>query len=201
MKINKKFWMVFSGAIWEWLIIPFSFFILLPKGENFYYIFPPDFLRFLIGILFFIPAFYITISSCTYLHRKGEGTIMPQSPPKKLVCEGIYYYTRNPMYLGYTFLYASFSFFFKNIYFLFLSVGVILFIFIYAKCYEEKVLFKRFGNQYLLYKKTTPFLIPLSKKIFKKDLFSLLFIFSDILFLFLLFYFLSTLLILLKNHL
>ena len=84
MRIDKKFWMVFGGALWEWGIIPVTFFILLPKGKNFYYIFPSDFLRFLIGTLFFIPAFYITIFSCSHLHRKGEGTIMPQRPLKNL---------------------------------------------------------------------------------------------------------------------
>lgn len=199
MKIDKEFWRVFAGAVWEWVIIPVLFFILLPAGKEFYYIFPSNILRFLIGILFFLPAFYITISSCVHLHKKGEGTIMPQNPPKKLVCEGIYCYTRNPMYLGYSFLYASFSFFFKNIYFLFLSIGIIFFIFIYAKTYEEKILFKRFGEEYLIYKKKTPFLIPFSKKIFRKNFLSFLFIFSDILFFFLLFYIFHTCFVLITN--
>jgi len=135
-----------------------------------------NFLRYALSILFFIPAFFLTLYSCFHLHRKGKGTIMPQNPPEKLVNDGIYKYCRNPMYLGYTFLFASFSFFLRNLPFLFVSIGVIVFIFFYSKFYEEKVLYERFGKGYLEYKRKTSFIIPFERKIFGKNFFSFLFI-------------------------
>lgn len=189
MKLNKLFFKVFAGVLWEWVVIPVLFFIFLPDGKRFQFLFPSNnFLRYTIGILFFIPSFFLTLFSCLHLHRKGKGTIMPQNPPKKLVNDGVYKYCRNPMYLGYSFLFASFSFFLKNLSFLFISIGVIVFIFFYSKFYEEKVLYKRFGEEYLEYKRKTSFIIPFKRKIFGKNFFSFLFIYSDVLFLFLLFY-------------
>lgn len=133
MRKYNLFWKVFAGVLWEWVLIPLFFFLLLPDGKNYKFLFPPDNFSHLFAFLFFLPAFFLTIFSCFHLHRRGKGTIMPQNPPRELVCDGLYCYCRNPMYLGYSYLFASFAFFFKNIFFLFISIGVIIFILFYAK--------------------------------------------------------------------
>lgn len=155
---------LFLGILWEWIIIPFLFYTFLPKGENFYFLFPKNFiLRFFIFLVYLFFGLYFTFHSIYCLHKFGKGTIMPNDPPQKLVKEGIYSYCRNPMYLGYSYLFFSFGFLLRNISFLFISVLVVIFIFIYSKTVEEKVLMKRFGSEYLIYKKEVPFIISLRR--------------------------------------
>ncbi len=161
MEKIKRFFCIFIGVIWEWLIIPLFFYFIFRNKKTLEHIFPSNKnISLLIFILYFSFGMILTISSIYCLHKKGKGTIMPQMPTKNLVKDGIYSYCRNPMYLGYSFLYFSFSFLLKNIWFSFISIGIFLFIFIFAKIFEEKKLLERFGDEYLEYKNKTPFLIP-----------------------------------------
>ncbi|MCS7179749.1 MAG: hypothetical protein N2589_05470 [bacterium] len=147
------------GILWEWVIIPILIYLFLPKGREFYFLFPQnDFIRFIVFLLYLFFGLYFTFLSCQSLHKLGKGTIMPNDPPQKLVKEGVYSYCRNPMYLGYSFLFFAFGFLLKNVSYLFVSIGIIIFIFIYTKLIEEKILIKRFGEEYCLYKKEVPFI-------------------------------------------
>lgn len=150
------------GVLWEWVIIPFLFYFYLPKGQNFYYLFPESFLiRLIVFLIYLFSGLYFTLFSCFCLHKIGNGTILTIDPPRKLVKDGVYNYCRNPMYLGYSFLFFSFGFLLRNISFLFISSGVIIFILVYSKLIEEKKLMKRFGEEYFLYKKEVPFIFSL----------------------------------------
>ena len=92
--------------------------------------------------------------------RIGKGTLAPWDPPKKLVVAGAYRYVRNPMIsgvlmivLGETLIFASIELFILFI--LFFIVNHIYFVYS-----EEPGLVKRFGNDYILYKKNVPRWIP-----------------------------------------
>jgi len=163
----KRFLCIFFGVVWEWLIIPLFFYFICRNKSNMDYFFPSNKIAcFFIFLIYFLFGTILTLLSIYSLHKNGKGTIMPQIPTRNLVKNGIYSYCRNPMYLGYSFLYFSFSFLLKNVWFSFIALGVFLFIFIYAKIFEEKKLFKRFGDEYLEYKRRTPFIIPF-KVLFK----------------------------------
>ena len=87
--------------------------------------------------------------------RQIKTTISPLNPNKTsfLVVNGIYRYTRNPMYLGLLFILLSIGLYLKN----YVSFSIILFfIFFITKNQiipEEEVLESIFGDEYKKYKK------------------------------------------------
>lgn len=187
MKKSELFFLVSLGIIWEWIIIPVFFFLFLPKGRSLSFIFPHNsVINLTLGFIFLSVGILFTVSSFVALHKRG--TMLPQLPPENLIINGVYQYCRNPMYLGYSFLFVGSAFLLKDISFLFISVGVIIFIFLYAKIYEEKDLFLRFGESYLIYKKNVPFIFPFKpfhiKNIKRKTRLYHLFVFSSGLFIF-----------------
>lgn len=106
-----------------------------------------------VGILLLV----VTVASFI---TKGKGTLAPWAPTQKLVVTGPYRYTRNPMISGVFFILLG----------EFLSVGSPK-LFIWATCFlvintvyfifsEEPGLEKRFGEQYVIYRKNVPMWIP-----------------------------------------
>ena len=92
--------------------------------------------------------------------RIGKGTLAPWDPPKKLVVAGAYAYVRNPMIsgllmviLGETLIFASIELFVLFIFFFIVNH-------IYFVYSEEPGLVKRFGDDYVIYKKNVPRWIP-----------------------------------------
>ena len=92
----------------------------------------------------------------------GQGTPAPWDPPRKLVIRGPYRYVRNPMITGVlllllllaeTLLLQSWPVFLWLVAFYILNS-------IYFPLFEEKSLGKRFGEDYLEYKKHVPRWIP-----------------------------------------
>lgn len=91
---------------------------------------------------------------------QARGTPIPVMATQKLLVQGVFKYSRNPMifgtfcaYFGVAILVGSIS----------SAIAVILFtimIIIYIKTVEEKELALRFGQEYLEYKASTPFFFP-----------------------------------------
>ena len=110
-----------------------------------------------ITILLGLTIMAFTISSFI---RIGKGTLAPWSPPKKLVIKGLYRYVRNPMILGVltVLLGETLALWSDNILVWageFFIINIIYFI-----IYEEPGLKKRFGDEYLEYKKHVSMWIP-----------------------------------------
>ena len=188
MKNIKRLFSIFLGVLWEWIIIPLFFYFVFRNKKIFNNLFPSNyFFQLLVFFLYFVSGIILTILSFYFLHRKGEGTITPVMPTRKLVKDGVYFYCRNPMYLGYSFLYFAFAFLLKNVWFSFISLGIFLFIHVLAKIFEEKKLYERFAKQYSEYRKCTPFILPVKVlNYYENNFFYFLFAFSFILCLFLL---------------
>lgn len=92
--------------------------------------------------------------------RIGRGTPVPMIPTQRLVVVPPFTYCRNPMVLGTATAYLGVSVFIGSvsaIVLVLLFAGLLL---LYVKVLEEKELAARFGDEYLEYKRTTPFLIP-----------------------------------------
>ncbi len=151
------------GTLWGWLIIPAFFIFLCSKIDRTILNLPMKRLFDLfLASLSFAGGIYWTLSSILQLTKKGEGSFMPAlSPTKRLVSSGVYSSCRNPMYLGYILLFAAVGLLLHSLSILFGVIpGIILWLFLYTRLIEDKVLEKRFGGDYLEYKKKTPFLIP-----------------------------------------
>ena len=154
------------------ILIPYGIWYLSSTG---YYIFiipiiPLDYVRIILSMLLFISGAIFVIWSNVFLLLKGKGgpadfagiSISPQT--KKLVVEGPYKYTRNPMVFGANSIYASISIYLNSLGCL---IILIIFFFIlvkYVVATEEKRLLNDFGADYIEYKKNTSMIIPLPKK-------------------------------------
>lgn len=88
---------------------------------------------------------------------------MPLMATRKLVIQKPYSYCRNPLAFGLLNFYFGVSIFMGSP-----SSVVVVFVFSaivlsYIKLVEEKELEQRFGDEYVEYKKSTPFIIPRMK--------------------------------------
>lgn len=135
---------------------PYIAFLLLFLSWLFDYLFPQS--RFIygkykyIGILIFIFGLSITFSSF-YLFKKNKTPLMPGQKPTFMVAAGPYKFTRNPMYLGVTIALLGAAIYIGNLLSFFAPIIFLLVMNYYFVPFEEKLLEKIFGKQYLNYKK------------------------------------------------
>ena len=90
----------------------------------------------------------------------GRGTPVPLMATQKLIIQPPYSYCRNPMALGAIVMYLGVAILFGSmgaVVLVLLGAGLLL---TYIKLIEEREMEIRFGQEYLSYKKQTPFLIP-----------------------------------------
>ena len=91
----------------------------------------------------------------------GQGTPMPLMATQNLVVQKPYSYCRNPLYFGLIPLFFGISVLIGSISSLVMVLVFSVIILLFTRFFEEKELEKRFGGEYLAYKKTTPFVIPI----------------------------------------
>lgn len=77
--------------------------------------------------------------------------------PKGLVTHGIYSKIRHPIFIGVILVYFGLEFIFQSVYGLLLVIFVLIPFYIYSAIEEEKMLSKKFKDQYTAYKKKTLF--------------------------------------------
>ncbi|NUQ83240.1 MAG: hypothetical protein HUU11_00885 [Anaerolineales bacterium] len=113
-----------------------------------------------LGIVLAIPGLYFLGVTNKLLRSLGSGTnafILT----KKIVNDDIYNRTRNPMSLGFYLCALALAFASSSTFVLLAaSLGLIPAHAFFLKFFEETELELRFGESYLEYKKTVPFLIP-----------------------------------------
>ncbi len=92
---------------------------------------------------------------------RAGGTPVPFNPPPRLLTTGLYAYVRNPMFLGgFLFLLGLGTLLGSlSLTFIFLPSFIVLYVF-YVKAVEEKEMEKKFGQEYLEYRKRVPMFIP-----------------------------------------
>jgi protein-S-isoprenylcysteine O-methyltransferase Ste14 len=90
----------------------------------------------------------------------GRGTLVPAVPTEHLVVSGMYRYVRNPMYVGILFALAGEVLLFRSrdlaVFALLLWLGFHLFV----SLYEEPTLTRRYGDEYLRFKRYVPRWLP-----------------------------------------
>ena len=104
-----------------------------------------------IGIVMGFLGFFIFTGSAL-LFRINKTTMIPFQDPSFLITNGIYKYTRNPMYLGMLFIQFGIAIYFGSI-----SPFIIPFLFIPIMNsriiqHEEVMLEKQFGESYIIFK-------------------------------------------------
>ncbi|WP_022664931.1 methyltransferase family protein [Desulfospira joergensenii] len=130
--------------------------------------------RVILSALFFIPGAVFVLWSNLFLFSRGKGgptdiaglSISPRT--KKLVMEGPYRYTRNPMVFGVHSIYAALSLYLNSLGCLLVLILFFLTVVRLVVLKEEKRLEKDFGSEYAAYRKKTPMFFPRLFNIGKK---------------------------------
>jgi protein-S-isoprenylcysteine O-methyltransferase Ste14 len=132
--------------------------------------FPPFPINLVVGSIIFVSGLYTGIKATRLLYELGYGLpwgeAQNSSQSRMLVTQGLYQYTRNPMILGYSLLPCGMGIMFQSITMstIFPLIVIVVNVLI-VKLIEEPNLEARFGEEYLIYKRNTPFLIPHFSKI------------------------------------
>jgi protein-S-isoprenylcysteine O-methyltransferase Ste14 len=92
--------------------------------------------------------------------RQGSGTLAPWDPPARLVAEGPYAHTRNPMISGVVFVLLGEAALFGSVSILIWFAIAVALNTVYFKASEEPGLAKRFGSEYTEYRRHVPMWIP-----------------------------------------
>jgi protein-S-isoprenylcysteine O-methyltransferase Ste14 len=111
------------------------------------------------GILGIIGAVFATLSFRLMI-RIGNGTIMPWDPTKKLVVVGLYGFVRNPMILSILVILFGEAVAFASDAIFILAAAFFIANTLYFRFSEEPGLEKRFGKEYLEYKRNVPRWMP-----------------------------------------
>lgn len=90
----------------------------------------------------------------------GKGTPAPMVATQRLVTQGPYTYSRNPMTLGALLMYMGIGFWIGSGAVILLTIIVFSVLLTYIYIHETHELSERFGLEYLAYKRRTPFLFP-----------------------------------------
>ena len=115
---------------------------------------------FIAGVLLIGIGVGLLYSTIRLFIKKGEGTIAPWSPTRKLLINGFYSHVRNPMHIGGFLIIIGESILVGS---LPLTLWTLLFIasnLVYVPLVEEQKLQERFGIEYTVYKKNVPRWIP-----------------------------------------
>lgn len=119
------------------------------------YFFPVSFVPTLVGLLVGVPSIVLGIVVAVSALRtlsKNETSPDPSEPTTKLVWEGVYRFTRNPVYLAFALIYLGLALAFSSLWAVGLLVPVLLVIDRNQIAREEKYLERRFGEEYSRYK-------------------------------------------------
>ena len=111
---------------------------------------------FYLGIFLLLSGFFILLSAVR-LFRKDKTTVNPLSPEQatKLVTDGIFKYSRNPMYLGMASVLGSISVFFNLIGGIILIALFCVYITKFQIIPEERAMMNLFAQDFDEYKKVT----------------------------------------------
>ena len=90
----------------------------------------------------------------------GRGTLVPTHPTEHLVVSGFYRRVRNPMYVGVLTALAGEAVLFEKRAMILYAVMVWLVIHLFVCFYEEPTLTRRYGDEYLRFKRHVPRWLP-----------------------------------------
>ena len=134
---------------------PLLYLLVLATGILISYFFPKQLIGFSIALPMGIIISMAGIASlifAAHLFRKNKNPVNPSGSTQLIISNGIYKYTRNPMYLSLTIIYTGISII-TNAWFSFVLLFPLLIVVqkgIIER--EEKYLTRKFGDEYLAYK-------------------------------------------------
>ncbi len=139
---------------WKWNNVPIPDMYLIGLVIGFFlHMFSPKhlFRSKIIGVAFGWPFIFVGLGLC--LWSVLEAKDMNIANPNKLLKSGPYAHSRNPMYVGWGFIYLGISFVANSVWMV--TLLPIIFIFNHFEVIrkEEPMLHEQFGDEYRLYQK------------------------------------------------
>lgn len=108
-------------------------------------------LSFVVGALTFLIGLILLITCIISFARYGKGTLSPADPTRHLVANGLYRYSRNPMYVGVMLMLIGETITLTSQTLLVYSATLFLIFNLYVIFFEEPRLRKDFGEEYTTY--------------------------------------------------
>jgi protein-S-isoprenylcysteine O-methyltransferase Ste14 len=99
---------------------------------------------------------YVLLRCVWDFFRIGRGTLAPLDPPKHLVVNGLYRFTRNPMYNGVLLVLLGEAWLFRSTSLLQYAAAVFVAFNVFVLVYEEPALESQFGESYRAYRRAVP---------------------------------------------
>jgi protein-S-isoprenylcysteine O-methyltransferase Ste14 len=160
--LTKRIIALLPAGLLFLLILPYLFLVICPSLDQRLGLdrIQPGAVTILIGGTFMVCGFAFAFWSISKQLDQGRGTPLPMLPTQELIASGPFRYCRNPMALGTILGYLGMTIAAAT------AVGVVLvlslasLLLLYIRKVEEKELTERFGEPYLEYKKSVPFIIP-----------------------------------------
>ena len=155
-----------GGAILFWIVIPLLL-VALSLLLTFWLRLPPlPASGWLVGLglLLMVLGSLLDLWVIYYQHTQGKGSPSPLVPTQRLVQEGPFAYSRNPMYIGTLTIYTGLALVLGSVAMLLLVALGALLVHAYVVLVEEKEMAARFGEEYSAYKKRVPRWLPLRGK-------------------------------------
>jgi protein-S-isoprenylcysteine O-methyltransferase Ste14 len=118
------------------------------------------------GVMLPISGALIAVGAGCYLWSvwnfalRGRGTPLPFDAPKRLVIQGPYRYTRNPMYLGVFVALSGWLLLFQSLVHALYLLAIVVAVNLYVIGYEEPHLRQVFGSEYAEYMARVPRWLP-----------------------------------------
>ena len=144
------------------MILPYLFLVVCPSLDERLGLdrIEPGAATFIIGGTIMVCGFAFAFWTMSLQLDQGRGTPLPMMPTQELLINGPFRYCRNPMTLGTILAYLGLSIAAATVVGVALVLVLGLLLITYLKKVEEKELAERFGEQYLEYKKSVPFIVP-----------------------------------------
>jgi protein-S-isoprenylcysteine O-methyltransferase Ste14 len=110
----------------------------------------------IVGTLLIVAGVFLCWVTVSLFTEIGQGTPAPFDPPKKLVVQGIYRHSRNPMMVGVWCVLLGESILFGSLLVMAWCLFFVIACLLVIPLWEEPELEKRFGESYLNYKGNVP---------------------------------------------
>jgi len=114
----------------------------------------------ILGALFICCGLILMFRTVSLFAKIGNGTLAPWDPTQRLVVHGVYRHVRNPMISGVCCILFGEAILVGSVALLCWFIFFLLVNLIYIPLLEEPDLVRRFGEDYLIYKRNVPRWIP-----------------------------------------
>lgn len=113
-----------------------------------------------IGGLVFLAGAALVLACVATFAVIGRGTPAPFDPPRRLVIRGPYKHVRNPMYVGAFTALIGAAVFYRSVVLGLFALGFLLVTHLFVTLYEEPILSRKFGDDYVAYRASVPRWLP-----------------------------------------